>query len=104
MSFIFQVTSESDAKTAFTVALEKYKGLDVLVNCAGIGVAIATFAPGKKTVHPQAAFEQVLQVILALFCLCRLLVSMVYYRTGMFIGEHCGNIQYDSSSQCVDER
>ena len=70
MSFIFQVTSESDAKTAFTVALEKYKGLDVLVNCAGIGVAIATFAPGKKTVHPQAAFEQVLQVRLALFCLC----------------------------------
>ena len=63
------MTSEEEAEKALNVAVSKFGGLDVLVNCAGIGVAIATYAAGKKNVHPQLAFDQVLKVRLVKFIL-----------------------------------
>ncbi len=55
-----QVTSESDVKNALRVAAEKYGGVNVVVNCAGIGVAKRTIT--KRGPHPLEEFHRVLNV------------------------------------------
>ena len=52
------MTSESDVKNAVQIAKEKYGGLNVAVNCAGIGIAKRTLT--KKGPHPLEEFQQVL--------------------------------------------
>lgn len=42
--------------------MENYKCLDVLVNCAGIGVARKTYSIQKNLPHPLDEFERVLKV------------------------------------------
>ena len=54
------MTSESDLKNALQVAKEKYGGLNVAVNCAGIGIAMRTLT--KKGPHPLEEFQRVLNV------------------------------------------
>ena len=54
------MTSESDVKNAVQIAKEKYGGLNVAVNCAGIGIAKRTLT--KKGPHPLEEFQRVLQV------------------------------------------
>ena len=55
-----QVTSESDVKHALRVTNETYGGLNVAVNCAGIGIAKRTIT--KKGPHPLEDFQRVLNV------------------------------------------
>ena len=52
---IFQVTSESDVQQALQTAQDKFGGVNVAVNCAGIGVAVRTLS--KKGPHPLDLFQ-----------------------------------------------
>lgn len=54
------VTSESDIVAAIELAHSKFGPLNVLVNCAGIGIAKKTL--DKKGAHPLDSFARVLQV------------------------------------------
>ena len=56
------VTSETDVKAALEAARSKFGGLDVLVNCAGIGVAFKTYNFNKKRTHMLEDFEKVIKV------------------------------------------
>jgi NAD(P)-dependent dehydrogenase (short-subunit alcohol dehydrogenase family) len=54
------VSSEGDVQAAVNLALEHFGGLNVLVNCAGVGMAMKTL--GKEGVHPLNVFEWVIKV------------------------------------------
>jgi NAD(P)-dependent dehydrogenase (short-subunit alcohol dehydrogenase family) len=54
------VTSEADGKAAVEAAVKAYGGLQVLVNCAGIGVAERTI--GKEAPHDLARFTKVITI------------------------------------------
>ena len=54
------VTSEADGKAAVALALKEFGGLQVLVNCAGIGYAARTL--GKDAPHDLASFVKVITV------------------------------------------
>jgi NAD(P)-dependent dehydrogenase (short-subunit alcohol dehydrogenase family) len=54
------VTSEADGKAAVAAAVQSFGGLNVLVNCAGIGVAERTI--GKDAPHDLARFTKVIQI------------------------------------------
>ena len=54
------VTSEADGKNAVAFALKEFGGLNVLVNCAGIGVAERTI--GKEAPHDLGRFTKVITV------------------------------------------
>ncbi|XP_060072752.1 3-hydroxyacyl-CoA dehydrogenase type-2-like [Ylistrum balloti] len=55
------VTSEKDVREVMNCAESKFGGLNVAVNCAGIGIAVKTFHQ-KKGLHPLDEFSKVLQV------------------------------------------
>ncbi|HEY6966838.1 MAG TPA: 3-hydroxyacyl-CoA dehydrogenase [Burkholderiales bacterium] len=54
------VTSEADGKAAVEMAVKSFGGLQVLVNCAGIGVAERTI--GKEAPHDLARFTRVITI------------------------------------------
>lgn len=54
------MTSEADVQNAIGVAKEKYGGLNVAVNCAGIGIARRTLS--KTGPHPLEEFHRVISV------------------------------------------
>jgi NAD(P)-dependent dehydrogenase (short-subunit alcohol dehydrogenase family) len=54
------VSSEADGKAAVALALKEFGGLQVLVNCAGIGYAGRTL--GKEAPHDLASFVKVVTV------------------------------------------
>jgi NAD(P)-dependent dehydrogenase (short-subunit alcohol dehydrogenase family) len=54
------VTSEADGKAAVEAAVKAFGGLQVLVNCAGIGVAERTI--GKEAPHDLARFTKVINI------------------------------------------
>ncbi|MFY9315460.1 MAG: 3-hydroxyacyl-CoA dehydrogenase [Burkholderiales bacterium] len=54
------VTSEADGKAAVEAAVKGFGGLNVLVNCAGIGVAERTI--GKEAPHDLARFTRVINI------------------------------------------
>ena len=54
------VSSEADGKAAVALALKEFGGLNVLVNCAGIGYAARTL--GKDAPHDLASFVKVVTV------------------------------------------
>jgi NAD(P)-dependent dehydrogenase (short-subunit alcohol dehydrogenase family) len=54
------VSSEADGKAAVALALKEFGGLQVLVNCAGIGYAARTL--GKEAPHDLASFVKVVTV------------------------------------------
>lgn len=54
------VSNEADVQAAIKLALEHFGGLNVLVNCAGVGMAMKTV--GKDGAHPLNIFEFVLKV------------------------------------------
>lgn len=56
------VTSSDDVKKAIELAKQKFGGLNVLVNCAGIGVAFRTFNVNKKRTHLLEDFQRVINV------------------------------------------
>ncbi|XP_046733776.1 3-hydroxyacyl-CoA dehydrogenase type-2 [Diprion similis] len=56
------VRSEEDVTTALNLAKKKFGKLDVVVNCAGIGVAFKTYNFNKKAAHHLDDFVNVLMV------------------------------------------
>nr|XP_022300435.1 3-hydroxyacyl-CoA dehydrogenase type-2-like [Crassostrea virginica] len=56
------ITSEDEVKEMLKTVLKDYNSLNVLVNCAGIGVARKTYNIHKNLPHPLEEFERVLQV------------------------------------------
>jgi 3-hydroxyacyl-CoA dehydrogenase/3-hydroxy-2-methylbutyryl-CoA dehydrogenase len=56
------VTSADDVQNALSVAKGKYGRLDVVVNCAGIGVAYKTYNFRKDLPHSFDDFKRVLFV------------------------------------------
>jgi len=54
------VTSEADGKAAVEAAVKGFGGIQVLVNCAGIGVAERTV--GKEAPHDLARFTRVITI------------------------------------------
>ena len=54
------VTSEADGKAAVEAAVKAFGGVQVLVNCAGIGVAERTI--GKEAPHDLARFTKVITI------------------------------------------
>ena len=54
------VTSEADGKAAVEATIKAFGGIQVLVNCAGIGVAERTV--GKEAPHDLARFTKVIQI------------------------------------------
>ena len=56
------VTSEESVKTAVNLAKTKFGSLNVLVNCAGVGVAFRTYNFNKKRMHLLEDFQRVINV------------------------------------------
>lgn len=56
------VTSEADVTKALQTAKSNFGRLNVLVNCAGIGVAYRTYNFNKKTSHSLADFQKVINI------------------------------------------
>lgn len=56
------VTSESDVTKAIEAAKSNFGALNVLVNCAGIGVAYRTYNFNKKVPHSLNDFQRVINV------------------------------------------
>jgi len=56
------VTSEADVTNALALTEDKFKKLDIVVNCAGIGVAARTYNARKKAPHSLEEFKKVLMV------------------------------------------
>ncbi|KAI8771725.1 3-hydroxyacyl-CoA dehydrogenase type-2 [Biomphalaria glabrata] len=56
------VTSEEDVSKALQLAKDKFGGLQVAVNCAGIGVAFKTYNFNKQRPHELTDFNKVLMV------------------------------------------
>jgi 3-hydroxyacyl-CoA dehydrogenase/3-hydroxy-2-methylbutyryl-CoA dehydrogenase len=56
------VTSEADVSKALELVKSKFGKLDMVVNCAGIGVAFKTYNFNKKTPHSLDDFTRVLKV------------------------------------------
>jgi 3-hydroxyacyl-CoA dehydrogenase/3-hydroxy-2-methylbutyryl-CoA dehydrogenase len=56
------VTSTDDVKKAIQLAKEKFGRLNVLVNCAGIGVAFRTYNLNKKFTHKLEDFQRVINI------------------------------------------
>jgi len=54
------VTSEADGKAAVAATVQAFGGLQVLINCAGIGVAERTI--GKEAPHDLARFTKVITI------------------------------------------
>ena len=54
------VTSQSDVESAIQVAQDKFGGLTLAVNCAGVAIAKKTLS--SKGPHPLEEFNQVIQV------------------------------------------
>uniref|UniRef100_A0A8C4R548 3-hydroxyacyl-CoA dehydrogenase type-2 n=1 Tax=Eptatretus burgeri TaxID=7764 RepID=A0A8C4R548_EPTBU len=56
------VTSEAEVQRSVSLAQEKFGRLDVVVNCAGIAVAVKTYNFSKKAPHSLEFFQRILQV------------------------------------------
>ncbi|XP_069693284.1 3-hydroxyacyl-CoA dehydrogenase type-2-like [Periplaneta americana] len=56
------VVSETDVQNAVQTAKDKFGRLDVVVNCAGIGVAFKTYNFNKKAPHSLQDFTKVLMI------------------------------------------
>ena len=54
------VTSERDVQAALALAAQEFGGLDVVVNCAGVGLAVRTTS--SRGPHPLDLFETVIRV------------------------------------------
>ena len=57
-----QVSSEEDVTKAMENIMKRASKLDVLVNCAGVGIAVKVYNMKKQTSHPLKEFERVLKV------------------------------------------
>ena len=68
------VTSEADIQTAIATAVEAFGGVNITVNCAGIGMALKTV--GKNGAHPLDVFETVIRInLIGTFNVIRLVAA-----------------------------
>ncbi|NXS59623.1 HCD2 dehydrogenase, partial [Brachypteracias leptosomus] len=58
------VTSPEDVGAALSLAQKNFGRLDLVVNCAGVGVAIKTYNSKKDKVHELEDFQKVINVSL----------------------------------------
>jgi len=80
------VTSEADGKAAVETAVKGFGGLNVLVNCAGIGVAERTI--GKDAPHDLARFARVINInLIGTFNMIRLAADAMAKATPNAAGE-----------------
>jgi NAD(P)-dependent dehydrogenase (short-subunit alcohol dehydrogenase family) len=80
------VTSESEAQAAVDAALNRFGGLNGLVNCAGIGPAERVF--GKKGTHRLESFTRVVTVnLIGAFNMIRLAATAMVAGTSNPAGE-----------------
>ncbi|XP_053551902.1 3-hydroxyacyl-CoA dehydrogenase type-2 [Bombina bombina] len=59
------VTSEADVKNALELARSKFGRVDIVVNCAGIAVAVKTYNINKQLPHSLEDFQRVINVNIA---------------------------------------
>lgn len=72
------VVSEGDVIKALEQCEEKFGGLDVVVNCAGIGAAKRTYDFRRKIAHPLDEFKRVVEVnTIGTFNVNRLAVALI---------------------------
>lgn len=72
------VTSEADVQSALRLVASKFQKLDVVVNCAGIGIAKKTYDAKKDSVHPLEDFDKTLMVnTVGTFNVIRLAVGLM---------------------------
>lgn len=72
------VTSEKDVQYALNVVKDKFGRLDVLVNCAGILIAVRTYNFNKKVAHKLEDFTKVIAVnTIGTFNVTRLAVGLI---------------------------
>lgn len=57
-----QVTSPQEVGAALAVAQKNFGRLDLVVNCAGIGIAVKTYNSKKDKVHDLEDFQRVINV------------------------------------------
>lgn len=63
--FPADVTNEEQIQQMFEQVKKQYGKLDVLINCAGIGIATRTYNMNKKTMHGLKEFQRVLNINVA---------------------------------------
>lgn len=72
------IVKEEDVNQALDKIKEKFGKLDIVVNCAGIGVAIITYNFNKQRPHPYEEFQKVLHVNTnGTFNVCRLACQLI---------------------------
>ena len=75
------VTSSQDIQSGIDLAVEKFKSMDILVNCAGLGFAMRTV--GKNGPHDLDAFKSIISVNLIYeslsYSINRLFYSIYFY-------------------------
>ncbi|MCY4070627.1 MAG: 3-hydroxyacyl-CoA dehydrogenase [Chloroflexi bacterium] len=70
------VTSESEVQAALDLAVTEFGALNVLVNCAGVGLAIRTIS--SRGAHPLDLFETVIRInLIGTFNVIRLAAAMM---------------------------
>lgn len=77
------VTSEADVKKVMEITKDKFKKLDVAVNCAGIGAALLTFNAKKDKpearIHSLDMFQKIINVnLVGSFNVIRLSAALMY--------------------------
>jgi NAD(P)-dependent dehydrogenase (short-subunit alcohol dehydrogenase family) len=80
------VTSESDIQNAIDVAKSAFGGVNILVNCAGVGMAMRTTS--KNGAHPLEIFETVIKInLIGTFNCIRLVATAMETNTPNANGE-----------------
>ncbi len=70
------VTSEAEVQSALDLAISKFGGLNTVINCAGVGLAIRTTS--SRGAHPLELFETVIRInLIGTFNVIRLGATMM---------------------------
>lgn len=70
------VTSETEVQSALDLAVSEFGGLNAVINCAGVGLAIRTTS--SRGVHPLELFETVIRInLIGTFNVIRLGATMM---------------------------
>lgn len=84
--FQADVTSEASVQAALDYAIAEFGGLNVLINCAGVGIALRTTS--SRGPHPLDAFETVIRInLIGTFNVIRLVSAVMSENTPLPNGE-----------------
>lgn len=64
---LVQVTSAEEVGAALKLTQKEFGRLDLVVNCAGVGIAVKTYNSKKDKVHELEDFQRVINVSV---CVC----------------------------------